>query len=187
MPMKNLAIRSVDIDNLPLKESRKEFLTSEYGDMYNINRFDSGSSSNKNPINYNFNLAKRILKKYVNKPFDEAYSDYSSKAEKYGKEIFKEFFNIHTYVHTLFPCYIDEQGIIRKVDTDILDKVYHVYSWDYKEKLEYDNVTKTHIKTILSGKVFTFKHKNHLYYKELYKQRSLKRKAKRNLIKNKNI
>jgi hypothetical protein len=182
--MKNLAVLNVnDIEVLPLKESRKQYLTEKYGNMYSLSKFDNGTSSVKSPWVFNYNLAKRIIKKYINKPFDDAYSEYCKKAKLESKELFHDFFKPgNSYVYNRLGYYIDDNGFIQNVKKIEKEIIYKVYSWNYRGEYVLNYETRKREYKVISGQVFEFKHKNHLYYKKLYEQRALKRKAERNSI-----
>lgn len=80
------------LDTLPLKEARRESLTRRYGDMWNT-RFDHywmRSSSDQ----YYWVKAKRVIKKYMGKSVDEAFSYYCTLVASHEqKEFFRDFVN----------------------------------------------------------------------------------------------
>lgn len=183
--MKNLAVLDLnDVEVLPLKESRKQYLTEKYGNMYDLHRFDNGTSSIKSPWVFNYNLAKRIIKKYINKLFDDAYSEYCKKAKLESKELFHDFFKHNSgYVYNRLGYYVDNNGFIKNVNKIEKEVIYKIYSWDYKGEYVLNYETRKKEYKIISGQVFEFKHRNHLYWKEYYKQQSLKRKVARKDVK----
>lgn len=112
--MRNLAVLDLnDVEVLPLKESRKQYLTEKYGNMYSLSKFDNGKSSVKSPWVFNNNLSKRIIKKYVDKLFDDAYSEYCKQAKLEDKDVFHTYFKYSLY--KTFYYRVDEEGIIKKV------------------------------------------------------------------------
>lgn len=184
--MKNLAVLDLnDVEVLPSKESRKQYITGKYGNMYSLSKFDNGTSSVKSPWVFNNNLSKRIIKKYVDKPFDDAYSEYCKKAKLEDKDVFHTYFK-HNRYRTFHYC-VNDEGIIKKVNDLKLNFIYKVYSWDYVAEYVYNIKTGRSERIIISGQVFEFKHKNHLYWKKFYEQRAMSRKAKRNNMPKNNL
>ena len=98
-------------DKLPFRESRKEFLTRKYGNMYNLNKFDQ--PWHKDLIYYK--LADYILNNNIGKSFDMAFHYYCTKVPKYQQCLFLQ--NFRTYNR----YYIDENGLIKKNN----------YKWNY--------------------------------------------------------
>lgn len=84
--------KSVHGEEAPFKESRTQNLKSRYKQLYNLPRWDLGVAGHLNPVTYNYKLAKRLIAKYVNKPVDEAYSDYCDKCKSELKEFFWNLF-----------------------------------------------------------------------------------------------
>ena len=85
-------IKSVHGEVTPFRESRVQNLKSRYGQLYNLPKWDNGVKGYLCPTIYNNKLAKRIISKYVNKPVNEAYSDYCSKCKGKLKEFFWNLF-----------------------------------------------------------------------------------------------
>ena len=81
----------MNLDSLPKKESRKAYLTKKHGDMWNLHHFDhSWHRSDKN--DYVWVKVKRVIKKYMGKSFDEAFSYFCTLVPKHEQsEFLKEF------------------------------------------------------------------------------------------------
>lgn len=79
-----------ELDNLPTKLGRKEYLTEKFGNMWRLQRFDYHTLSDKNDDYWV--IMHRIFKEFLGKSVDEAYSKYCKKVKFYEKEWFwKEF------------------------------------------------------------------------------------------------
>lgn len=185
--MKNLVTLKIeDIELLPQKLGRIKYFVNLLGNTWSLEKYDNNNSSNKNPYNFNYNLAQRIIKKYIDKPFEDCYSHYCKKAKLQDRDVFFKFFE-HVgslqYFYKRIFCYIDDEGIIRKINNPKYNFTYKVYSWDYEREFILDLETGTHECKVISGEVFEFQHQNHLYWKKFFEQRALKRKSKRNKIK----
>jgi len=67
-------INDIDtLESLPLRESRKDYITRIYGDFWNLHRFDSpnyNSERSKDPYIITF----FIIKRFIGKPFDKVFS-----------------------------------------------------------------------------------------------------------------
>lgn len=75
------------LEELPKKESRKEYITRKYGDMWDLRRFDHPwyrSDKNDDPQV----IAKRVIKKYLGKSFDDAFSYYCTLVKKHEHDEF---------------------------------------------------------------------------------------------------
>lgn len=125
------------LDYLPKKESRKEYLTRKHGTMWNLQKFDhSWHRSDKN--DYAWVKAERIIKKYIGKQYDKAFSEYCQLVEQYEYYRFENYFE-KTPGSLWEPEYIiDVQGRIQK------NKKYYknlkkektgvwFYSYDYEK------------------------------------------------------
>lgn len=90
--MVNILTMNIDkLENLPKKESRKEYITRKYGDMWNLRRFDhpwSRSDSN----DYPWVKANRVIKKYLGRSFDKAFSEYCRKVKLHEQDEFLRLF-----------------------------------------------------------------------------------------------
>ena len=170
------------LENLPVRENRAENLTRRYGNMYSLPKFDDGTSSTKSPWVFNNNLSKRILKKYVNKLFNDANSEYCKKANIADNTTLLEKIKRSTYMQSKVSYFIDNNGFIRTIKNQLSKNVYQVDSWDLEYEWTYLG-NGIHEKTLIKGQIFEFNCKDHKYYKTLYEQRALKRKAKRNKLK----
>lgn len=89
-----------ELEKLPMKMSRKEFITEQYGDMWDLKKFDH-SWYRSNKADYYWVKLDRILKSYIGKNVDEAYSKYCKVVETYEKRyFFEEFRNNKWYDST---------------------------------------------------------------------------------------
>jgi len=75
-------------EELPKFESRKQYLTRKYKDMYNLGRFDHPLSMR---TKY-YKVKERILYHYIGKPFDEAFSHFCKIVPKHYQSLFLEEF-----------------------------------------------------------------------------------------------
>ena len=127
-------------ENLPFRESRKEFLTRKYGNLYSLSKFDHRwHRSNKS--DYAWVKVDRVIKKFIGKQFDKAFSYYCTISPINEQIEFFEPFkgrwrNLAEYV-------IDKQGRIQRGKELILwnkkrkeerdSKGFWFYSIDYQE------------------------------------------------------
>ncbi|HMT01950.1 MAG TPA: hypothetical protein PKD00_01340 [Burkholderiales bacterium] len=166
------------LENLSSHESRK----------YSLKR-KSENNSYKTPWTFNDKLAYRILKKYLNKSFNDANSEFCKRKkveddttllDKIERSVLLSDF-VKKYTVTY---HVDDEGIIRSTKKAI-KKLYVIDSWD----LVYEWITLENginKRKAIKGEIFEFEYKDHRYWKEYYRQRALKRKAKRNKLKNEN-
>lgn len=75
------------LKNLPTKESRKAYITRKYGDMWNLRKFDNPWYRSNRTDQYWFILDK-VLKKFLGKSVDKAYSKYCKLVRFDEKEYF---------------------------------------------------------------------------------------------------
>lgn len=92
-------------DELPFRESRANYLTRVYGNMWNLQKFDY-YQSNKGA----YCILYRILKSNINKSFDLAFSYYCKKVEKQYQYLFLREFE---YKYRYKNYWIDKNKIIR--------------------------------------------------------------------------
>lgn len=125
------------LENLPFKESRKDYLTRKYGDMWNLDKFDHRwERSNKNY--YDWFKANNVIKKYLGKSFNEAFSYYCKLVPQYEQSTFLGKFNLgrHKYFyHYYIPDYIiDDDGNIQINPKSKLNRkpIYVFRSFDYE-------------------------------------------------------
>jgi len=108
-------------DKLPLKENRAKYLTRRYGNMYNTNisRRSWHTANERNP----YKLAHRLLSHYIDKNFDDFFSDLSSRCKHNDLLMEYKFFFRNLIVSEKvkcsrsFPYYIDNNNIIRRCET----------------------------------------------------------------------
>lgn len=151
------------LDTLPFKEGRKAFLTRKYGDMWDLRRFDHpGWRSDKNDDPYV--KAVRIIKKFIGKQYDKAFSAYCKLVEQYDYHYFSDEFKEHSRWGAEYI--VDANGNIQKNKAYTLRGRYHkgkfsknsdgviiFKSFDYKEAYvnRFTGEIKTHI-TFCSNK-----------------------------------
>jgi hypothetical protein len=78
----------------------------------------------------------RIVKKYVGKQFDKAFSEYCAQVPIYQQHLFLEEFN-PKYHYWRNTYRVDKQGNIQKVKPPKKDKRVYYYSDDYKTELRH--------------------------------------------------
>lgn len=87
-----------------------------------------------------YDRVKRIIKKFVGKQFDKAFSEYCSQVPIYQQHLFlQEFTEVHRYYGYRFNSSyrVDKQGNIQKVKPPKKDKRVYYYSDDYKTELRH--------------------------------------------------
>jgi len=101
-----------EIENLPYKANRAYYLTEKYGNMWNT-RFDYRPGGwDNNPERNPYHLIDLILKKYVNKPFNDLYSEWSYRCKKH--DLLMQYKNlIHRSWIFSTRYYVDDDGILR--------------------------------------------------------------------------
>lgn len=151
MPKINLnQIEEVEVETLPFRESRCQYITRKLGNMYDINKFDHPWSR----FDKYYKLAYRILDNNINKSFDMAFHYYCTKIEqRYQKQFLKDFngsrFNDY---------YIDDNGLIqlnKNVYRYKKNKPSIFYSSDYQSELVHviTKHPKTHFKEVFDYKI----------------------------------
>jgi len=145
------------LETLPIRESRKEFLTRKYGDMWNLSCFDHSwyrSDSNDIPSV----KAERVIKKYMGKSFDKAFSEYCKKVEIHEQREFLDLFKDRRWYYADYM--IDSQKRIQLNPDRYIKKKKSIYfrSFDYEEGY-YNIVTKEIIK---SPRWWEYKNDNHI-------------------------
>jgi hypothetical protein len=104
------------LEALPKRESRKEYLMRKYGRLWYVKRFDQPwVRSDKS--DYAMVKAIRVIKKFIGKQYDKAFSEYCKLVEQYDYYIFYEeyFMPISRWGDTIVPEFIvDKQGRIQK-------------------------------------------------------------------------
>lgn len=99
------------LENLPLRESRKEHLTRTYRNMYNLKRWDGLD----NLYDKYWHMSKRIIITHVGKSFDEAYSKFRKQVPYNYKHAFVDQFRNFRIRSWWNPdYYINDLGIICK-------------------------------------------------------------------------
>lgn len=89
-----------ELEELPIKMSRKEFIVEQYGNMWDLRKFDD-PWYRSDKADYYWVKLDRILKSHIGKNVDEAYSKYCKVVETYEKQyFFKEFRNNSRYNST---------------------------------------------------------------------------------------
>jgi len=119
-----------NLENLPKRESRKDYLTRKYGDMWDLKKFDHPHYRSENS-DYPWVKAERVIKKFIGKQFDKAFSYYCKQVEQF------EQYHFHTYFkkdeHRWNRSYpskfiVDKNGNIQR------NKEYEQKPWKKKNK-----------------------------------------------------
>lgn len=74
--------------DLPFREGRKAYLTRTVGTLYDLRLYRRPSDSSKDP----YHIKKRVLKKYLGKSVDDAFSHYCKLVKKEDQHIFLDEF-----------------------------------------------------------------------------------------------
>ena len=121
-------------ENLPFREGRKDYLTRKYGNMWNT-RFDHPWEKSEKS-DYDWFKAKNILRKYLGKSFDEAFSYYCTLVPFHEQETFLWYFGRgrYTYRSYYYDYIVDDEGNIQRnpKSTKFKKSVYVFVSFDYK-------------------------------------------------------
>lgn len=137
----------IEYENLPLRESRSEYLTKIYGNMYNIHKFDHKwyrKDKNKHP----WNIAIRIIENNIGKSFNLAFSYFCKKVPKHEQYYFlREFEN--PFRLNYYP-YIDNNGNIQKEERRKIKKQEIIirskdYTEEYYNKINNRKIEKINI------------------------------------------
>ena len=112
------------LENVPKRESRKEYITRKYGDFWNLRRFESHYISDKNDNPWH--IISTILKGSIGKNIDKVYSKVCKAIRSQDKDTFKWFFgNRGRY-------YIDKNKCIQLNPIQKKSKKVTFYSHDFK-------------------------------------------------------
>lgn len=123
--MLNLATQDLtELQNLPKHLSKLE---REKRNWYTA----KGSSFHKVGDYSPWTIVNRIIKAYVDKPFNDAFSYYCTKVPKYQQYRFLERFE-NKFSRWYDDYEIDDDGIIRKVKKDTPKLLHRFYSEDYE-------------------------------------------------------
>ena len=83
------------LENLPHKEGRKGYLTTTYGNMWDLRRFDHrGYRSDKS--DYAWVKAERAIKRFIGKSYDNAFSHFCKQVELFDQHEFDKYFTSGT-------------------------------------------------------------------------------------------
>ena len=136
------------LETLPKKVGRKGYLTTKYGDMYDLRSFDN-PWYRSNKMDVPWFIVKITLKKFLGKSFADAFSYYCSKVEQRYQDDFLDKFRNKGYRHSWYAddYIIDSDGNIqlnperyqRKRKTN-----FTVISHDYKSSY-FHKITKEEI------------------------------------------
>jgi len=97
-------------DELPFKESRFQYITRKYGNMYNLKCFDHSWRTDEYAP---YKILYRILDNNIGKSFDLAFSYYCKKVDSQYQHLFLREFDKQRFQR--YSNYIlDENKIIRK-------------------------------------------------------------------------
>lgn len=185
------------LENLPKRQSRREFLTERYGDMWDLKRFDHPwYRSDNNDLCWV--KAERIIKKYMGKSFDKAFSEYCKKVEVFEQKEFLDLFKDRRWRYADYM--IDSQKRIQLNPERYQNKKYPVKfrSFDYKlgyyDTIEKEFVDSPHqywryhnsdryIYTVVSGFEKTFESKKDPEYQRLQAEKVKAQKRNERLLK----
>lgn len=96
-------------ENLPFHESRKESITRKYGDMWDIYKFDH-KDYRSDKSDYSWIKAERVIKKFMGKPFADAFSYYCTLVPIYEQDNFLRLFRPSRGWHHYYkPDYLINQ------------------------------------------------------------------------------
>lgn len=182
------------LEQLPTRQSRKQFLTEKHGDMWDLKRFDHPwYRSDKNDLCWV--KAERIIKKYMGKSFDKAFSEYCEKVELFEQKEFLDFFDEN---HWRNDYIIDAQKRIQLnlEKTPRYKKPIYFRSFDYQEGY-YNIVTKeivqsprwweykndNNIRVIIRGFEKTFESRKDPEYQRLQAEKIKAQKRNERLLK----
>lgn len=183
------AVNLEELENLPKKESRKAYLTRKYGDMWDLPKFDHPwMRSDKS--DYPYIIAERVIKKFLGKSFDKAFSYFCKLVPKHEQNEFLRKFkpryrwepdyiidnqkriqlNPNRYTRPKRPIYFRsfdyEEGYYNIVTKEIIQASRR---WEYKDDI--------HIRVIVKGFEKIFESKKDLEYQRLKaeKEKAIKR------------
>jgi len=130
------------LETLPLRQNRAAYIEDKVGGLWETAIYRNSWYTEKNP----WRLSKFMLEKYLNKPFNDMYSEWSKRTKskdlfreyKYimKRDLFDRFYSVWGYLLDR-PHYVDEDGIIR-----FKKKIYH--------KKKYNLTTNTQITVTLT-------------------------------------
>jgi hypothetical protein len=120
-------------ENLPFKQSRKQYLVEKYGNLYNIPKFDGYSSRAKRE--WAWNIAYEVAHNNIGKSFAMAFHYYCTKVSKREQYRFKElFFSSYTARYSIQEWFLDDNGNIVYNPWKKKPKKIVFYSIDYKSE-----------------------------------------------------
>lgn len=99
------------LDQLPKRESRKAYLTRKYKNMYNLQKFDHPWYVSDKADSTYF-IKHLVLKKYLGRSFDDAFSEYCKKVPIYKQSDFLEEFTNRKW-RSNANYLVDESGNIQ--------------------------------------------------------------------------
>lgn len=103
------------LETLPFKEGRKAYITRKYGDMWDLPRFDHPHYRSEKS-DYPWVKAERVIKKFLGKSFDKAFSYYCNQVKVYEQYEFLDNFNQHqSWGYSSHPSeyIVDDKGNIQ--------------------------------------------------------------------------
>lgn len=130
-------MKKIPIQNI-IEENEEEFILKQNKDKKYVSPYTEGKSDfHKVGGVYPCELRDRILKNYLGKPFDDAFSEYCKQVPKYQQHFFLEYFaSIRLYSYYIYQ--IDENGLIQKrSSTHQKPKKVVLTSADYKFELRH--------------------------------------------------
>lgn len=119
------------LDQLPRRESRKEYLTRKHKNMYNLQRFDHPWYVSDKADSTYF-IKHLVLKKYLGRSFDDAFSEYCKRVPIFKQSDFLEEFTNRRWRRNA-NYLIDENGNIQ-FNPDGLIITFHKYKERYRNR-----------------------------------------------------
>lgn len=181
------------LESLPTRLSRKAYITEKYGNMWDLPRFDHPWHRSVKG-EYPYVKAERIIKKYMGKSFDKAFSEYCEKVELFEQKEFLDLFKDRRWKYADYM--IDSQKRIQLNPERYQNKKYPItfrsfdYQLGYYDTIRKEFITepnrywyynlkddKRYIRTVMSGFEKTFESKKDPEYQRLQaeKEKAIKR------------
>jgi len=137
-----------------------------------------------------YTIVSRVLKEFIGKPVDDAFSKYCKIVPVYQQQFFwDEIKPKRPRWRNIVYYFIDENGLIQKNNKEVAKTIYKIPSFDIeygyinyetgdtKTRREHNSYIHSRYSWgIIKGKLYEFEHKNYLYYKCFYEQQFKKRK-----------
>jgi hypothetical protein len=124
------------LDTLPFRESRYQYITRKYGDMWDLPRFDN-TWHRTDRSGYPWVKAERSIKRYLGKSYAKAFSHFCKQVEQYEQYEFDEYFRGYDRRWNSYPAeyIVDDNGNIQR------NPEYETYKTRYRRSKKRDSVT----------------------------------------------